>query len=290
MKLLIVSVICLVPLISARSFKGRETDTCITDYLKYSGVFESKIGNPPSSLCLAIVEVTKKQILQGIRVELQNDKKMSEEADCVTEDLQESDLGTTLLLLYAYETAEEIEDLERSEKLRQTEIKVTKSIFDAFVSCQAEKKFGEVFDKLMEPESSSEEEIDPKEDYCIRKHVIDNKLIDEQLSLPVNPNNVDTTKIDCSSLYQKALKDAEDDLVKALMDEDSSESEQTVTQQNGDIPCLLNIVRNGKFIDRMLQFDYVKELNLNSSKKNEMRKKFIIVMTKLAQSSSKCFL
>lgn len=296
MKLLFVSIFCLVPLINSRSIKGRETDTCIADYLKNVGLLDSRLGSnvPPSALCSAIVGVTKDQILQGVRLEVLSDKEMRKEVDCIMDNLKNSDFGNNLLLMYVYETADGIEEAERSEKLRQTQAKVTRTTFDSFIECEADSKFGDIFDALLKNDSSSEEDIDPKEDYCIRKHIIENKLIDDHLNLPLNPKNLDTSNIDCTILYAKSLKDAEDELVKALLDDDSSSEEddsiKDVKVQSGDVPCLMNLIRQGNYIDRMLQFDYVKELNLSAAKKTEMRDKFITVMTKLAQNTSKCFL
>jgi hypothetical protein len=49
-------------------------------------------------------------------------------------------------------------------------------------------------------------------------------------------------------------------------------------------------VRGGNFIDQMLQFDYIKEYELTPIKKEELRREFVDVMTKLAEKSSECFL
>jgi hypothetical protein len=103
-----------------------------------------------------------------------------------------------------------------------------------------------------------------------------------------NPKNLDKSTIDCNVLYQKALKDAEDELVKALMDDDSNENTSKI--EPTEVTCLLTVVREGNYIDQMLQYDYVKEYQLDSTKKTEMREQFVKVMTKLAGDASKCFL
>lgn len=289
-------ILCVVPLISARSLRGRETDTCITDYLKSAGLIQEQLGSdqPLNPLCTAIVEVTKNTILESVRSEVLSDKDMNKEADCIMDSLKRSDFGNSLLLLYIYETSEGVDETVRAEKMHKAQIKVTRATFDAFMTCQAEKKFGEIFDSILEGGNSSEEESDPKEDYCIRKHIVDHKLIDnEHLNLSLNPQHLDLSTIDCTVLYQKALKDSEDELVKALLEEDSSEEkteDQTSKIQPTDVSCLLEVVRQGNFIDQMLQFDYAKELNLDHVQQKEMRGKFIHVMTRLADSASKCFL
>lgn len=291
-------VLCFVPLISARSLKGRrETDTCITDYLKSAGLIqEESLGTdqPLNPLCSAIVEVTKNNILESVRSEVLSDKEMQKEADCIMNSLKKSDFGNSLLLLYIYETSEGIDETVKAEKMHQAQLKVVRATFDSFMVCQATKKFGEMFDSIMEDESSSEEETDPKEDYCMRKHIVDHKLISiDHHNLNVNPKHLDVATLDCTVLYQKALKDAEDELVKALLEDSSSEEVDDAEKTNtspADVQCLLEVVREGNFIDQMLQFDYIKEFNLDQVKQKEMRSKFINIMTRLADSASKCFL
>lgn len=296
MNLLIVSLLCVMPLIAARSLGGRETDTCIADYLKEAGLIESSFGSdkPLNPLCSAIVDVTKRHIMESVRLEVLSDKNMREEEACIMKSLKQSDFGNSLLVMYVYETSENMDEALRAEKLKAGQTSVTKATFNSFMSCQADKKFGQIFDEIVEGEdSSSSEETDPMEDYCIRKHIVDNKLIDADLTLHVNPKDLDVTNTDCTVLYQKALKEAEDDVVKAMMDDDdSSEADEAAkTKPNpGDVTCLLGVIRNGNFIDQMLQFEYVKELNLSEARKSEMRSKFIGLMTKLAGNASKCFL
>lgn len=290
MKLFVsVFLFCVVPLIESRSVGGRETDTCIADYLKSKGLIGDEFGStrPLHPFCETIVEVTKNHVMQSVYLEVATDKDMRNEADCVIETLKQSDFSNNLLAIYVYETADNVD----AEKLKETKGKITRATFKSFMKCQASKKFGQIFDSLLEPESTSEEETDPKEDYCIRKHIIDNQLLKtDRYKLKMNPQNLDTTTIDCAVLYQKALKDAEDELVQALLEEDSSESDQNSKLTPSDANCILNVIREGNYIDQMLHFDYIKEFNLNDASKNELRGRFVDVMSRLAEDSSKCFL
>lgn len=297
MKQFFVLVFCVVPLISARSFGGRETDTCIADYLKSKGLIGNEFGStkPLNPLCEVIVEVTKSNILASVQQEILNDKDMSKESECVMESLKNSDFGNSLLLIYVYETSDNIANEEMQKKLKLAKSQVTHATFNSFMSCQADKKFTQIFDSLLNgDDSSSEEETDEKEDYCIRKHIIDNNLINKNhFKLQLNPKNLDTSAIDCNVLYQKALKDAEDELVKALLEDDDSSEEQDVNKMKIDpsnVTCVLESIRKGNFIDQMLHFDYIKEYDLTPVKKEELRLEFVNVMTRLAEKSSDCFL
>lgn len=288
--LLSIFLLCIVPLIDGRSIGGRETDTCIADYLKSKGLIGDEFGStrPLNSFCEAIVEITKNHVMQSVYLEVASDKDMRQEADCVMESLRKADFGNNLLVIYVYETTDNVD----AQKMKVAQGKVTSATFESFMTCQASKKFGQVFDSLLEPESSSEEETDPKEDYCIRKHIIDNKLMNtDRYKLKVNPQNLDTSEIDCSVLYQKALQEAEDELVQALLDNDSSEENKVESKiSSTDVACILGKVREGNYIDQMLHFDYIKEFDLDSAGKNELRNQFVDVMSRLAESSAKCFL
>lgn len=295
MKLVLIAVLCLVPLIEGRAVGGRETDTCIADYLKSKGLIGNGYGSNRTlnPFCEVVVEVTKGHILESVQVEVSSDKEMRGELKCVMDSLKSSDFANYLLLIYVYETnaGGEIDDA-TANLLKLVQAKVTRAAFDSFIKCQATKKFGEVFDAIADGEDSSQEETEASEDYCIRKHIVENNLIDSQhFQLEVNPKNLDTTTIDCNVVYRKALKDAEDELVKALLEEDSSEeNEIQSTIDPTNVSCLLAVIRDGNFIDQMIHFDYVKEFNLNREARSKLRKSFIIVMTKLAENASKCFL
>lgn len=290
MKLLLVVIFCAVPLINAKSVKGRETSTCIADYLKSVGLIPADFGaasesSAPSQLCLSIVEVTKSQILQNFRLELLTDKDMKTHADCIIGGLKKSDFANNLLIVFVLQTFEGIDDKLQTEMSNLTETKVNRATFDAYLLCEANVKFGELFNGLVDG-SSSEEEVDPKEDYCVRKHIKDNNL--SYVDIPVNPKNVDTSNLDCTALYQKAIKEGEEELTKTLLEDDSSEEGYKITPSNAS--CLMDAVKKGNYFEKMLQFQYIKELNLDGTKKEEMRDKFVMIMTKLAEAASKCFL
>lgn len=294
MKLFVVFAFYAVLHVEGRSTKGRETDTCIADYLKSKGLVEAAYGSnrPLNPFCTAIVELTKGHILESVRLEVLSDVDMRKESECIMESLKHSDFGNNLLVLYVYETLDGIREEDRAMKMKLAQSKVSHATLNSFMKCQAGKKFGQIFDALFDIDSgSSEEDIDPKEDFCIRQHIIENHLVNPKLALKLNPKGLDTSDIDCNILYPKALEDAEDELVKALLEEDSVEENELKSSLNPDeVSCLLDVIRGGNYINKMLHFDYVKEYDLDHETRMELRGEFIIVMTQLAESAAKCFL
>lgn len=288
MNKLLAIVICVVPLIHARSLEGRPTDTCVADYLKSKSLLESEHGseNPVSPLCLSIIQVTKQTIMKGVRENLEHDEKFKNDSNCAIESMRKTDFADQMLLVYFLESNQK--DQKVNEILEKTQKHVNEIILRAFIDCEAVKKFSEAFEELFEDKSSSEEEIDDKEDFCIRKHIVKNNLINmKNLKLEVNPKNIETSEIDCNVLYQKALKDAEKELVQALAENSSEENDDSSDVAKLE-HCLLKVIRKEHFIDQMLQFDYVKEFDLNPETRGELKSHFIDVMTQLSFKSIKC--
>lgn len=251
--------LCLVPLISARSTKGRETDACIADYLKSQGLLSDGFGTdrPLSSICTAIAQVTKNAIMDSVRVRVAEDDEMRNQEVCIMDSLKQSNIGNLLLTVYIYESSPDMDEGEKAQKEKVLQNDINNATLQAFIACQAENKFGQLFDEMLKEDSSSSEEEDPKEEYCIRKHVVDNKLFAlEGVTLDLNPKRVDLKNIDCHLHYQKALHKAETELVQALMEDDDSSEEKDDDKRISPAAstCLLDVVRSGKYIDQMLQY------------------------------------
>ncbi|CRL00859.1 CLUMA_CG014110, isoform A [Clunio marinus] len=295
MKLFYIIIICLISSLSeGRSGGGRETSSCIADYLKSKGLIESNLGSdrPLNPLCTTVVQVTKSHIMDSVKLEVMSDKNMKKEVDCVIENLSKTDFSNNLLVVYVYETSDNIVD--REKKIQEAQSKVTRATFDAFLRCKSEKNFGLYFDDLLEVDSSAveEEEASHKEDYCIRKYIIEKRLIDLEIyNLKMNPKNLDTTKINCTYLTPKYIKDFEDDLVRTLLDDSSEDSAEEPKELNPiEVACLWNAIRKGKYVDEMIPYNYLKEFNLGSETKRNLRSKFVAFMRNLSDSLTKCTL
>lgn len=299
MKLFFISLFCIVPLINGRSTGGRATNTCIADYLASIGLIGSEWGSEdsPSQLCSAIVEVTKVTLLKGVKQEIASDDDMRPETACIMDNLKSSNFSNLLLVIYVYESAEGIDTTKRDEALKLINTELAKTMFDSYAGCQANRKFGAIFDSLLDDDSSSSsEEMDAAEDYCVRKRIVDVHLAGSpDVTIKINPKKIDTADIsDCDVLYQKALKTSENEFIKSLLegesDEEGQDDHKTSLADVNTTACLHSVVRENSFTDQLIQFDFIKEMTLSKARKTEMRNKFIQIMTSVAKASSKCFL
>lgn len=135
------------------------------------------------------------------------------------------------------------------------------------------KEFGEMFDDF-ECKNSSSSETDLLDQYCVRKFVIDNDLIDLSIyNVTINPTNLNVTGVECGSMIETGF---ELGLTRAL---DSKHHELTPEQKE----CIGDKLRNKKFYNQMLRTMVIKELQLTDEQAAIERPKFIQFMLDLTQ-------
>ena len=296
MRFLFALIFCVFPLNNAKSTLPRETTECIVDYLRSVGLLLASPGlnYEPSQVCISAIQIRRNQNLENLRTSVLSNDDISGKTDCIMEGMKNLDVENFLLLVNVLDTLKEEEKLDKKKSISATFINDYSET--TIMLCLAGDKFNEAFDSLFIEEkksSSEEEEFDPKEDYCIRKYVVENNLTSvENVSLLVNPQKINTTGIDCNVLNQKALKGAEEKAVKSFIEGFTSDKDDnSVELSPTKIACVLKFIREENYIDKMLQFDYLQEMNLNVQEKEQLRNYFSVEMMKLFRfTSRKCFL
>lgn len=290
---LISFVLVLVTLVESRPV--REINLCIASYLKSNGYQIEGSGTETelNPLCTVIVEVVKSQILSNFKREIdQNDAKVSSE--CIINAMNRQGFADEALMLVIVEEMSIDEEKKNALKM-STQKKVADFVFNSYITCDGEKKFSEEFEKLFDDDttSASDEKPDEQEDYCQRHHIIKQGLIKVKgVKLIENPNKLDTTAIDCQKIYKKSLKEAEDELIEHITGKESNEddnerqTESSAVTINND--CLLKVIRNENFIDRMIPFDYMRELSLLPEQRHQFKEQFVHTMKQLSLHTRKC--
>lgn len=273
----------------------REINTCIASFLKSNGYqIDDGTGSDAelNPLCTVIVEVMKSQILSSFKRQIDSNDNEKVDSQCIVRSLEHQGFTNEALVLVILDDLELSED-QRNTLKTSTQKKIADYVFNAYLTCDGEKKFGNEFEKLFDEDSdSSDEKTDSKEDYCTRRHIVKHNLIKVKgVSLIENPNKIDTSTIDCTRVYKKVLTQAEDELVEHINGKSSSEDDNeqhntaAVTVNN---ECLLKVIRNENFIDRMIPFDYVKELSLSPEQRQQLKEQFVHVMKQLSLHTRKC--
>jgi hypothetical protein len=264
-------------------------DHCIENYLKQKELLSSEFGNDDevTPTCESIVESIKESILKQLQDAFNEEEDMKNQTACMIESMQATTYVDEMLLLYVYEKDNEAATNDEKEEMK-AEIMHNAHVFTihALLKCKSSEMFGELFDSIFEEDSSSSEEDDltDSEDYCVRKHVIENNLIDTaKYQLDENPKKINVSELDCSAIYKSVVEKIETkiiDEVPVLGSEESSESKDDV---DSDSECLLQVIRTGEFVDKLTPFEFLKEFSMTDEQKGEEKQKFIDIMSEMTE-------
>ncbi|KAG5675053.1 hypothetical protein PVAND_004991 [Polypedilum vanderplanki] len=274
------------------------TDNCIANYLKKNELLTSAFGDESeveiTASCEMLVQTIKINIYKSLEDSLIEDEEMKEHSECIIDNVYETDYGDKLLVLHVLEkdnlTLKEDEKMEMKNVILQDAYAL---ITKALLKCKMNSIFGEIFDSMFnEEENSSEEELSDIEDYCVRKYIIDNNLLDKsKYQLNKNPKNIDTTSVDCVTIFNSVVEQIEREIVKIYTKEINSSSEESKEDEDKTgSDCVLKVVRLGKYVEMLAPFDYLIEFNLSDEEKAKEKIKFINIMDDLTeQFALKCY-
>lgn len=275
MKFWVVS-LCIVSLVYAKPVS--EKNICIAQYLKTKGIIvegAETSDEPLSPQCKTNIDAMKEAGLHGAFNQIFQDKKLKKSETCIRDGITKSHFVDHILAEVYYKTHETIDATLSLEKLKSFRDSARLLSYKAIISCTLPDVFGSF--------QLKKDDLTPDEDYCLRKRVIDKKLLKiANATLAINPEKVDITKIDCEVLFPEIIKKFEAKIMEKLCDGDAAKEDQ--------IKCYLEIARDGNYYDQLLQFEFVKELKLSDAQKKECREDMIKITEKLLQESSKCFL
>lgn len=228
------------------------------------------------------------EYIKGMRRDLIKEtiKSVKDEVDitnkhqCVGVNLRNSEFADLTFRIVIYEVLEESYGKNyESEKTKLSE-KLASEINDAVVVCVLKDEFNSLFDELLADSESEEDDDDA--DYCGRKLVIDNQLIDPAVyTLQLNPKNIDTTNINCDEKLEEVIKEVEKELEKDLREGNTSITDK-------EMECRLKTFRDENYYRKIIPVSYFSELNLTEAQKAEEKEKFVTYMGKLAAKSNQC--
>jgi hypothetical protein len=265
-----------------------DTETCIENYLKKLELVGSEFGDDEgvTSGCNFMIPIIKKEIYKKLESELSK-KGENEHRECFMKKLEERDFASTLLALSVYQDTSKVSESVKNEKAEEFGKIMKGQLVMSSMDCKLEHQFSEMFEELVEGDSESDEST-PEEDYCARKYVVENELLDSSYKLKLNPGGIDTASLNCEELYPTIRTEAEEALVESFLDSESSGESpfnETTTE------CAVNVIKGENFIDRLLPFSFLHELELSDAAKENEKSKFIQVMKDFTQALiTTCFL
>lgn len=200
---------------------------------------------------------------------------------CISEKLKTNEVGNlimekaVLLMTKSLVPAQKLKEFQA--KVSNATERLTKV---AVGTCKGKIQMSRLFDQiykfadLAEIEAGSENKIETIEDYCSRKYVVDNKLVDLNIyNVVLNPANLDIGNAKCEAYIENLFKSLTSRHITILGD---PEKAQTPTQK-----CLFARFNEINFNDRMMGVFMLQELKINQAQKKFEREKFANEVNKL---------
>jgi hypothetical protein len=106
------------------------------------------------------------------------------------------------------------------------------------------------------------------------------------LSQQVNPKALNTSAINCNSLYRGEVIWAENFLVAVMNTFEESEDDSKKLKAYND--CLLGKIRENDFIEKLFAFDYLGEKQLSELEKDKLRRDFMAIRVRISHEAMGC--
>lgn len=201
--------------------------------------------------------------------------------NCFRQQLMELNYPDIVMKIYIYSNANKLSKKMRKKFLAKVDSESEKIVVIASSICFPEALFGIVFDEMFS-DTQEDEDDDKETDYCIRKYVVDNNLIDtNEFTVEINPDNLDIAPdFNCTDHVDDTFEELEDELKSSFFF-----SEVKSRRQNR---CLQRVIKHAKVIDYMLSLGVMTELKISDEIRANERKKFIDFMSNLYRDMAKC--
>lgn len=245
-----------------------------------------------------VVETKEVWLNDTIRVMMQSDDSSEEQDDdtkvfkemyltnpaCFHEQLMALNYPEVVMRTYVYVKSNKLTGKLRKKYLAAVEADNTKIIIIACSICFPEALFGTAFDEIFANSTDDEDEpLDDKQtDYCIRKFVVDNNLIDSDVySVELNPDNLDNvSELDCTEFVEDAFEELKDQLRNSFL--------TYSTQPKLQVRCMNRAIRKANSVNFMSRLSVLSELNLTDEAKAVEKNRFIGFMGDLYGELTKC--
>jgi len=172
---------------------------------------------------------------------------------------------------------------EKFRRIKSSVDTVLEFIQNSVALCKGEIDLNEEFDALFEAQKKAVKNVtDYEEEYCIKKYLIKNNLVDTVLyKVEPNPHSINTTGLNCESLIKKSNDDIYEKLSFAYLD----------NSHLGDLEkleCALEKFREADYFDLMMKITALTTLDITSEQRINERENFTAVLKKISKNISTC--
>lgn len=287
-------------IISAVYAKVAETEAekyeCIANFLKSKNLLDKHFKYVPqfNQLECGTIVTNLKDIIIDETLERISESSTDEESEesrnmrnlyhdnsaCIRGQLNSIGYSDLMMKIYVYQHSKRTSNSQKKKLTSATEAEATKKLAIAVSLCMSEQVFGELFDNLMKNESEEVETLEEKQnDYCIRKYVIDKKLIDtDKFPVTINPDNIELN-FACASRIDSIFED----LKKIIQD-----GFEIPGQSRKQARCLSRAIKSENGMEYIAKISVLSEIQMTDDLRKELRSEFVQTIKKLHMQMIKC--
>ena len=261
---------------------------CFVAYLKQQNVNDDflnsiRILNPITQACLNGVEFEKDQLYAQTKSILQ----YQDNHICLLETMDNENYKNLLIKMAIVKQRSEgvINKLDRmwtgkktpkQNAIKRIEKELQDSIDLAKINCNLKIGFEEVFDSFFEVEYEEENFLpyEDVEDFCIKKELMDQQLIDPvKYRIKLYPRNIRVESLDCIKILDPLKKN----LIASLYE---LQSETFFRQKNH---CAFKVLKDeNEYFYTMLKMEILSKINLSLEEKQKEKIDFVDKMTEIS--------
>ena len=261
---------------------------CMTNYLRNEKLVDRRFGLKSlkgfnDTNCESYLEEFRFGFYTEIFNKLKNDEDLVENADCLLAQLKKLFLAEASMKRIIYENSKKMSRRKRKKALRVINYSIEKKMETAVMLCTTEEVFGELFDVLYSSANDSDESDDKSgEDYCHRKYMVDKNFINTTVyNVTLNPEHIDTSKLNCDETVQSSIEESEDELKREFLN-----SLDHTSKRKGK--CIGKTIRTHEFFENSLVVVMFGEIGIPSDEKAVERSLFIKKMKDLYEAIMNC--
>lgn len=143
-----------------------------------------------------------------------------------------------------------------------------------------EKKFGQLFDAIIENKHN-----DHEGDYCARQFVVDKLLIDKSVyNLVPDPSKVDVATVDCETVMETGLRNIRNTILSIF----KGDGEWQILKTEKGADCALEKIHTRLIAEKFIIPAVLSRISISDEQKQAERKRFIKMLSEVADEISTC--
>lgn len=258
---------------------------CLAAYAKTKGItdpaFDSIDYDSSNEECIQLRQKFISDVRKEIRSKIDEAEIQPKYSACIYEKLTGSEsFVNSIIKSAALEYSGRVEELG---KLRSTVDTVLDYIKGSVVACKSDDDFAEEFDALFNRiKSAARNTSDHGEDYCVKKYLIKNNLIDTvKYHIDTNPHSINTTGLNCEQMIKKYNEDVYEELAFAYI-------ESTELSNIEKVECALEKFREADYFDLIMKITVLTTVDITPEQKLDERENYVMILMKISSNISAC--